>query len=200
MASFFTSAYLVYSQTTGEANRLLTLLTKHLGLVKVTAFGAARSQGERKLATTPFALVEVKLTDSKGGYKLELISLTESFANINSNIQSYYLAHFFNETLIKSESGGQDNRFYSLYHFLFNLLNRGNLTEAYQTFLLCFLHYNGQLPAFIDESLIHYIETENFAQLAQFSPLPVASLTTHFRQVIPFKLQSLSFIKRLGML
>ncbi len=76
----------------GESNRLLSLLTPELGILRATAFGALKSKGKLHGYTSHLAYGSGDLYHDpvKGFWKLSSVDGGETFVNIGTNLKAYF--------------------------------------------------------------------------------------------------------------
>ncbi len=81
----------------GESNRLVTLLTSDLGVIKAFVFGAAGIKNKNNTATSLLSYSNLSLTKTGDTYRIDEASAIEIFYGLRSDITFSSLAQYFCE-------------------------------------------------------------------------------------------------------
>lgn len=92
-----TPALIIKVMDIRDNDRLVTLLTKELGVIKAFVSGAKKVSNKNHAATSLFCYSDVLLVSSKDTYKIKDSSLITNFFKISSDIQALSLAQYFCE-------------------------------------------------------------------------------------------------------
>ena len=92
-----TQALVIKVTDVGENDRLLTLLTKHNGIIKAFASNAKKINNKYYSATSLFCFSDFTLRDVKGSYRVSDATLQHSFFKIGSDVEILSLCQYFCE-------------------------------------------------------------------------------------------------------
>lgn len=83
-----TSAITLKSRKWGEADRIVTLYTKHMGKIRAVARGVRRSKSRFAGSLEPFVLCHVNLFEKPGDhlYRISQVDLIEPFARLREDL------------------------------------------------------------------------------------------------------------------
>ena len=97
------NGFVLHTLPSGEVNRLLRLLTKDHGLLRVMARGAARSKSPLCSLSTPFVFIEANIFCYRDYYTLDGASLIEPFLALREDVTkltcAVHLAEVFQDAL-----------------------------------------------------------------------------------------------------
>ncbi len=103
-----TDGLILKSKRTGESNRLVTVLTRDLGVVSAFANGAAKVAGKSSSATETLCYSTFTLSENKGTYTLSEAVPVEVFFELRSDIERLSLAQYFCELVMNLAVEGED--------------------------------------------------------------------------------------------
>lgn len=103
-----TDGLILRSKKTGESNRLVTVLTRDLGVVYAFANGAAKVSGKSSNATETLCYSTFSLSENKGTYTLSEAAPIEMFFDLRSDIERLSLAQYFCELVMNLAVEGED--------------------------------------------------------------------------------------------
>ena len=95
-----TTGLIIKEQKVGEADRLVTVLTKDLGLIRAFAPGAQKYKSQNVSSTTLLAYSELTIYQSRDTYKINSAKSIEIFFDLRNDIVSLSLAYYFCELLL----------------------------------------------------------------------------------------------------
>lgn len=95
-----TNGLIIKEQKVGEADRLVTVLTKDLGLVRAFVPGALKIKSRNLSATTLLSYSELTFYQSRDTYKINEARSKEIFFGLRDDIVSLSLASYFCELLM----------------------------------------------------------------------------------------------------
>jgi len=85
----------------GEADRILTVLTKSLGTLKVLAKGVKRPKSKKRGALEVFTHIKFSAVKLNGIDLMTEVEALESFSSFRKDIKKIALAYFFCEVVLK---------------------------------------------------------------------------------------------------
>ncbi len=103
-----TDGLILRSKKTGESNRLVTVLTRDLGVVNAFANGAAKVSGKSSSATETLCYSTFTLSEKNGTYTLSEAVAQEVFFELRSDIERLSLAQYFCELVMNLAVEGED--------------------------------------------------------------------------------------------
>ena len=103
-----TDGLILKSKKTGESNRLVTVLTRDLGVVNAFANGAAKIAGKSASATETLCYSTFTLSENKGTYTLSEAVPVEVFFELRNDIERLSLAQYFCELVMNLAVEGED--------------------------------------------------------------------------------------------
>ena len=103
-----TDGLILKSSQTGEQDRLVTILTRDLGVVRAFAHGAAKSKGRSASATETLCYSTFTLTETKGTYSVSEATPVELFFELRSDIDRTALAQYFCEVVMNLAVEGEE--------------------------------------------------------------------------------------------
>ncbi len=103
-----TDGLILKSRKTGESNRLVTVLTRDLGVINAFANGAAKVAGKSSSATETLCYSTFTLSESRGTYTLSEAVPVEVFFELRSDIERLSLAQYFCELVMNLAVEGED--------------------------------------------------------------------------------------------
>lgn len=126
-----TPALIIKVMDIRENDRLVTLLTKNLGVVKAFVSGAKKVGHKNHAATSLFCYSDLLLTRSGDTYKVKDAALISSFFNLSSNIENLALAQYFCEltATLSPEETPADEQLRLVLNTL-NFLCKGNMDNT----------------------------------------------------------------------
>ncbi len=103
-----TDGLILKSKKTGESNRLVTVLTRDLGVVNAFANGAAKVAGKSASATETLCYSTFSLSEKNGTYTLSEAAPVEVFFELRSDIERLSLAQYFCELVMNLAVEGEE--------------------------------------------------------------------------------------------
>ncbi len=100
----------------GEINRLVTLLSPSVGLVRAMAYGAAKTTSRLRLATLLFMHADLRVYRDpvKDHYKITEIACREDFGGIRASVARYFAASLWAEVVLRSAGAVEPADLYAL--------------------------------------------------------------------------------------
>ena len=95
-----TTGLIIKEQKVGENDRLVTILTADLGLIRAFAPGALKVKSKNVAATSLLSFSELEIYQSKDTYKINSARSKEIFFGLRNDIASLSLAGYFCELLL----------------------------------------------------------------------------------------------------
>ena len=95
-----TTGLIIKEQKVGENDRLVTILTADLGLIRAFAPGALKVKSKNVAATSLLSFSELEIYQSKDTYKINSARSKEIFFGLRNDIASLALAGYFCELLL----------------------------------------------------------------------------------------------------
>ncbi len=115
-----TDGLILKSSQTGEQDRLVTILTRDLGVVRAFAHGAAKAKGRSASATETLCYSTFTLSENKGTYSVSEATPVELFFELRSDIERVSLAQYFCEVAMSLAVEGEESS--SLLRLILNSL------------------------------------------------------------------------------
>jgi len=104
-----TDGLILKSSQTGEQDRLVTILTRDLGVVRAFAHGAAKAKGRSASATETLCYSTFTLSENKGTYSVSEATPVELFFELRSDIERVSLAQYFCEVAMSLAVEGEES-------------------------------------------------------------------------------------------
>ena len=144
---------IIREQTTGESDRLVTLLTDELGLVKAFVRRAKTFKSQNLSSTSLFVYGEFKLYKGKDAYVIDNAVPLEMFFDLRSDIEKLALAQYFVQ--LTYYLGSEEQPSHEMLRLVLNalyLLSKGKkevkiVKPAYEMKMLCLGGYMPNLLA-----------------------------------------------------
>ncbi len=95
MDSIKTRGLIIRTNDYGEANRILTVFTEHLGVIPASVFGAKSLKKGMGGASGLFVFGDIVLLKSNGRYRIDEIKVREAFFPLCEDIKKLSLASYF---------------------------------------------------------------------------------------------------------
>ncbi len=92
-----TDGLIIREKSTGEQNRLVTVLTRDYGVIRACVYGAKKIGSRTGAATQLFAFSEFGIAERKGSYIIEAAKPKEVFFNLRNDVKKIALAQYFAE-------------------------------------------------------------------------------------------------------
>ncbi|MEG2053369.1 MAG: DNA repair protein RecO [Oscillospiraceae bacterium] len=93
---------------TGEADRILTILTQKLGIITASAKNSMRIKSKLLASTSMFCYSELTLFEGKSMYIIDDADCNKIFYNINDTVEGLALAMYFGELTCAVTPQGQE--------------------------------------------------------------------------------------------
>ena len=92
-----TDGLIIREKSTGEQNRMVTVLTREYGLIRAYVYGAKKIGSRTGAATQLFAFSDLGIKESRGSYIIEAAKPKEVFFNLRNDVKKIALAQYFAE-------------------------------------------------------------------------------------------------------
>lgn len=92
-----TDGLIIREKSTGEQNRLVTVLTRDYGVIRACVYGAKKIGSRTGAATQLFAFSELGIAERRGSYIIEAAKPKEVFFNLRNDVKKIALAQYFAE-------------------------------------------------------------------------------------------------------
>lgn len=208
MYTVVTEGLVLRRSNVGEADKLITILTRKLGKIKVSARGVRRIHSRRSGNVELMNMVKVALYKSRNGYTLVEAESLDTFDNLRSSLKllgsSFHMLEV-TDRLIAENQGGEE--VFDLVRKALSMLNnspRKILIRAYEVKLLRLLGFwsaNGvsssSSRARVTLSLLETVSWERIANLKMDKSLAVALesyLGYYIEKVLEGNLRSRKFL------
>lgn len=124
-----TDGLILKEQNIGEKDKLVTVLTRHNGLVRAFVRGAKSFKNRKNSATGMFCYSKISLYKSRDSYIIDEAEPIETFFGLREDLEKISLAQYFSELVI-------------------SLVQEEELAEEYLRLVLNSLHFlaKGTLP------------------------------------------------------
>ena len=131
----------------GEADKILTIFTEHLGKIKVMAKGIRKIKSHLAGALEPFILSDLQLHEGKTFYIVTGASIIDDFSLVHSELRKTGQAFLAGELVdsIVQEKEKSDEAFFLLLDFL-KILNSKDELFVLDAFILKFINSTGFNP------------------------------------------------------
>ena len=94
---FTTEALVIKEMNVGESDRLVTLFTRDLGIIKAFASGAKNIKSKKGAATALLTYSSFTILDKKGTYRIYEATPIAQFFSLGSDIETLTLSQYFCE-------------------------------------------------------------------------------------------------------
>ena len=109
MERFRTDGAVLKASATGEADRIVHILTRERGLVRAFAKGARSPKSRLHAGTVPFAFGEFDLTEKSSVFYVNAADPREIFYGLRLTLEKLTLAQYFCEVLLRTSTEGQSD-------------------------------------------------------------------------------------------
>ncbi len=96
-----TSGIVIKENNVGEQDRLITILTEKLGVIKAFARGARNIKSKSLSATRLFCYSDITLSCTKDKYVIRETEAKKNFFNIGSDIEKIALCQYFSQLIME---------------------------------------------------------------------------------------------------
>lgn len=170
MASYKTEAIILSRINLGEADRIITLFSKHYGKLKVLAKGVRKIHSRKGGNLELFNQVKLVLAKGKNLDIITEVELVQAFAKWRKNLTRVGVAYYFTELIDKLTAEEQENQeVYNLLKEFLSRLSEKDLVKLIRQFEEKLLDHLGfGLPAAVRSqpgSLADYLEEITERQL-----------------------------------
>jgi len=134
--SYKTEAIVLKRTNFSEADRLLTVFTKHQGKLKLIAKGVRKLTSRKKGHLELFTQVKLQIAKTKS---IDIITEAETinnFSNLRKNLNRVRIAYLFSELIDQLTAEGQEHQ--DVYHLFLQNLTTLNSQSAPKNFILNF--------------------------------------------------------------
>lgn len=216
MAAYRTEAFVLRNSNFGEADRLLTIFTKHLGKKKVIAKGVRRITSRRGGNLELFNKVVLFLHEGKTFDIVTEAEVINSFPNLRKDLPCLSLAFVAAEVIDRLTPDGQEHRdVFDLLDDFYQSISCSSGSREVRLFALevkvlkALGFWNvGRLESIPKElrADLHLLETRRFDELTLESLTPKVSLeigkflSYYIENVAESRLRSEQFRKQVGQL
>lgn len=95
MTKITASGLVIWEQSIGEADRLITVLTSEYGLVRAFSRGAKKTKSKKLAATSLLAYGDFTFVKTKDAYSVEDALVKEVFFELRQDVEKMALAQYF---------------------------------------------------------------------------------------------------------
>lgn len=92
-----TDGLIIREKSTGEQNRIVTVLTRDYGIIRAYVYGAKKIGSRTGAATQLFAFSELGIAERHGSYIIEAAKPKEIFFGLRNDVKKIALAQYFAE-------------------------------------------------------------------------------------------------------
>lgn len=92
-----TDGLVIREKSTGEQNRIVTVLTRDFGIIRACVYGAKKISSRTGSATQLFAFSELGIAEKRGSYIIEAGKPKEVFFGLRNDVKKIALAQYFAE-------------------------------------------------------------------------------------------------------
>lgn len=183
-----TEGIVIKSMKYGEADALLTLVTKKLGKVKVFSKGAKRIKNPNMSSAQIFALSNFALYPAKDAYSLQSSELIDNFFKISSDFDKFAYCSYLVEMADKLLMDNQPNpSYFNLLREMMDLVRtRTNYPLIKLVYDLKVFQYMGLKPEVLKCANCGIIEVEKYRY---FSPEEGGAVCDSCRKKLPTSLK-----------
>lgn len=124
MRNITTECLILHAKLNGEYHKYLTVLSRELGLLQCTAYGAYKSKSKMVSSTDPYRHGRVSLYHNpvKNQYKVVDIEILDGYDAVRDDIRKIMAAGYCTEVVRKTYAGGNAETAFPLVHdFLHHL-------------------------------------------------------------------------------
>jgi DNA repair protein RecO (recombination protein O) len=178
--TYGTEGIIIGRRNFGEADRVLTIFTKHHGKIRVTARGIRRTTSRKRGSLELFSYVRVFIARGKALDVLAEVEMKESFGEWRKDLTRVGVAYHLAEVVDRLTAENQENE------EIFDLL-----VDAYQN--LSMLDYWALHP-YIQSFKVRLLEELGF--LERGKPIP-KNMDTYIEDLINSKLKTKKFLGQL---
>lgn len=150
MEKFKTDGIVIKSSVTGEADRIVWILTRNRGIIRAFAKGAQSIKSRLHAAASLFSYCDFVIFEKNGVFTVSDAVLREQFYTLRTELDRLTLAQYFCEIILKTvpETQSEENCLRLLLNSLF-LLSKGekDMLIIKSVFELRFLSETGFMPA-----------------------------------------------------
>lgn len=109
-------ALILRTTPVGEINRLVTLISPSVGVVRAMAYGAARTTSRLRLATLLFMHADLRVYRDpvKDHYKITEIACRDDFGGIRASVPRYFAASLWAEVVLRSPGAADPGGLFAL--------------------------------------------------------------------------------------
>ncbi len=104
-----TDGLILKEQNIGEADKLVTVLTRHNGLIRAFVRGAKSFKNRKNSATGMFCYSKLSLYKSKDSYIIDEAEPVETFFGLRSDLDRITLAQYFSELSLSLVQEGEQS-------------------------------------------------------------------------------------------
>ncbi len=142
-----TDAIILKSSNSGETNRIFTFISPDMGVVRATAYGAARIKSRFCSSIQNFVRARLFLykNPKTNLYKLEDIADVDTYDIIKSDLNFIYTGSFFTELILNCYLSGEEyrNYFFLVLYSLDIIREKKDFKKAFLFFVCKFLFLSG---------------------------------------------------------
>jgi DNA repair protein RecO (recombination protein O) len=148
LKSYSSEGVVLSRKNYSEADRILSVLTKNYGKVRLLAKGVRKPKSKKRGHIEVFSKIKFSANKSKGIDFLTEVELLDSYQGIRSNLRKASLAYYFCEVIEKTMQEEDRNQlvFQTLVTNLDNIKNTGKLKRLRKDFVLKTLVLQGFIP------------------------------------------------------
>lgn len=178
--TYATEGIIIGRRNYGEADRILTIFTKHFGKIRVTAKGIRRTTSRKRGSVELFSYVKVFIARGKVMDVLAEVEMKDTFSEWRKDLTRVGIAYHLAEVVDRLTAEHQEN------HQVFDLL-----VDAYEN--LNMLDYWALYP-YTQSFKVRMLEELGF--LERGKPIP-KNMDTYIENLINSKLKTKKFLGQL---
>lgn len=104
-----TDGLIIKRSQVGENDRLVTILTRDIGVIRAFAHGASKVKSKSASSTDVLCYSSFTVSESKGTYSISEVSPIEVFFELRRDIEKLSLAQYFCEVVMNLAVEGEDS-------------------------------------------------------------------------------------------
>lgn len=147
-----TDGLIIREKSTGEQNRIVTVLTREYGLIRAYVYGAKKIGSRTGAATQLFAFSDLGIAERRGSYIIEAAKPKEVFFNLRNDVKKIALAQYFAElceTLVPEKENTEEYLKLILNSFMLLMNEKRDEKLIKSVFELSILSLGGYMPNII---------------------------------------------------
>ena len=134
--TFKSVGFVLKRKNYSEADRILTLYTKHFGKVTVLAKGVRKPKSRKRGSIEIFSKISFQATNAKGFDIVTEVQHIDNYETVRKSIRKVALAYYFLEAVDKLTKDGEENTglYMLLEEYFDRLKSTGKLRDLQESF------------------------------------------------------------------